>query len=101
MQGSDRDVAIAPLTERIGEALHLAKGLAIGLFGKARLEDLERRPQATRRDPHVVHPLDVARVEHSLGVVGELRGAHRHDLRGRLSVGVVGGQVRDRLRLGH
>jgi hypothetical protein len=30
---------------------------------KAGLEDLERGPQATCRDPHVVNPLDVAEVE--------------------------------------
>ena len=54
VQRSDRDVAVAPLSERVREPLHLRKRPPIGLGRKAGLEDLERGPQPARRHPHVV-----------------------------------------------
>jgi hypothetical protein len=100
-EGRDRHIAIPPLAECVGESLHLAERLAICVGGETGLEDLERRAQPPRRDPHVVDPLDVARVEDTLGVLGELDGPHRDDPRGGLGVGALGAQIGDRLGLGH
>ena len=65
VHGVDVDVGVAALAERVRQRLDVAERLLERLVREARREDLEHGAQAPRGDPHVVHALDVARVEHA------------------------------------
>ena len=97
----DRHVAVTPFAEGIRQALDGIERLAMLLCREARLEDLEGGTQATGGHPHVVDPLDVAGVQNPLRVLVQLSRSHRNDLRGRRRVGALGGQIGNRLGLGH
>ena len=81
IEGGDVDVGVTALAQRVGQRLDVAQHAAVQALGEARGEDLEHGAQAARGHAHVVDALDVGRVEHVVGVVGQLLGAHRDDLR--------------------
>jgi hypothetical protein len=83
-------VGVAALAERVGQRLDLAERRAQLLAREARFVDLQRRAQPARRDAHVVDVLDVRHVEHAVGMLEQLAGAHVDRPRRRLAVGHLG-----------
>ena len=101
LQRGDRHVRVAALPERVGDGLDLAQRLLVLGLGKARLEDLEGRPEAAAGHAHVVDPLDVVGVEDVPGMIGELAGPDGDDLCRRRGVRLFRPEPLDRPRLRH
>ena len=102
LERGDVHVGVAALAERVGQRLDVGEHVASAVAREARREDLEHGAQPARGDAHVVDALDVGGVEHALGVVEELLGAHGDRARGGLArSGSVGVQARDVACLGH
>jgi hypothetical protein len=85
----DVHVGVAPLAEGIGQRLDVPQhGLEVALR-EHRLEDLEHCAEPAGGDAHVVHALDVGRVEHLVAVREQLVGAHADDARAGQRVRLV------------